>query len=48
MVCDWAGEEFLPELNPLPKFQGYHASKQNQSSNYSRQQRKETYVNADP
>ena len=39
MVCDWAGEEFWPELNPLPKFQADHASKRNLSSTPRRRQR---------
>ena len=40
MVCDWGGEEFRPELNPLPKFQGDHASKPNPSATSSRRQQK--------
>ena len=41
MVCDWVGEEFWPELNTLPMFQGDHASKPNPSSTSSgRQQNK--------
>ena len=40
MVCDWAAEEFRPELNPLPKFQGDHASGLNPSSTSSRRQQK--------
>ena len=40
MVCDWAGEEFRPELNFLPKFQGDHAGKPNTSSTSSRRQQK--------
>ena len=39
-VCNWAGEEFRPELNPLPKFQGDYASKPNLSSTSSRRQQK--------
>ena len=41
MVCDWAGGEFRPELNPLPTFQGDHASKPNPSSTSSREQQKQ-------
>ena len=40
IVRDLAGEEFQPELNPLPKFQGDHASKPNPSSTSSRRQQK--------
>ena len=40
MVCDWAGEESRPELNPLPKCQGDHASKPNPTSTSSRRQQK--------
>ena len=40
MVCDWAREEFWPELNPLPKFQGDHASKPNPLLTSSRRQQK--------
>ena len=40
MVCDWAGEEFRPELNPLPKFQGDHSSHPSPSSTSSRRQQK--------
>ena len=47
MVCDWAGAEFRPELNPLPKFQGDRVSKPNPSSSSSRRQQKKTYLNAD-
>ena len=42
MVCNWAGEEFRPELNPLPKFQGDHASKPNPPSTSSRRQQKKS------
>ena len=38
MVCNSAGERFSPELNPLPKFQGDHASKPNLSSISGRRQ----------
>ena len=38
MVCDWAGEEFRPELNPLRKFQGDHASQPNASLTSTRRQ----------
>ena len=40
IVCDWAGEEFRPELNPFPKFQRDHASKPNPSSTSSRRKQK--------
>ena len=40
MVCNWAREAFRPELNPLPKFQRDHASKQNLSLTFSRRQQK--------
>ena len=40
MVCNWAGEEFQPEFNPLPMFQGDHACKPNRSSTSSRQHQK--------
>ena len=40
IVCDSAGEEFRPDLNPLPKFQGDHASKPNLCSTCSRRQQK--------
>ena len=40
MVCDWAGEECQPELNPLPKFQGDHASEPHPSSTSSKRQQK--------
>ena len=40
MVCDSAWEEFRPELNPLPKFQGDHASKPNRTSTSGRRQQK--------
>ena len=40
MVCDWAGEEFRPELNPLRKLKKDHASRANPSSTSSRRQQK--------
>ena len=40
MVCDWAGEEFRPELDSLPKFQGDHALEPNPQSTSSRRQHK--------
>ena len=40
MICDWAGEGFWPELNPLPKFQGDHPSNLNPSSTSSMRQQK--------
>ena len=42
IVCDWAGEEFRPELNPLPKFQGDHASKTNPWSTSGRRKQKKS------
>ena len=42
MVCGWAGKEFRPDLNPLPKFQQNHASKPNPSPTSSRRQQKKS------
>ena len=40
MVCDLAGKDFRPELNPLPKFQGDNAAKPNPLSTSSRRRQK--------
>ena len=41
MVHNFAGEEFQPELNPLPRFHGDHASKPKLLATSSRQRQKQ-------
>ena len=40
LVLNWAGKEFRPDLNPLPKFQGDHVFKPNLSWTSSRRQQR--------